>query len=149
MRMRCFDGITNSMVMSLNKFWKMVKDREAWHASVHWVPKSWTWLNDWKTTKKNNIGPLLPMGIWVNWSVDSYFLINLDSYVKIATSSKKKKKKICCCIFGSCAMKDQAGNHLWSVPGRAGYTDYGIHWEIKMRGPLCSKQVKKKCHLKY
>ena len=33
------------------------------------------------------------MGIWVNWSVDSYFLINLDSYVKIATSSKKKKKK--------------------------------------------------------
>ena len=31
------------------------------------------------------------MGIWVNWSVESYFLINLDSYAKIATSSKKKK----------------------------------------------------------
>ena len=45
-RMRCFDTITNSMGMRLSKLWGMVKDREAWHAAVHGVSKSWTQLSD-------------------------------------------------------------------------------------------------------
>ena len=36
------DGVTNSMDMRLSKLWELVTNREAWHAAVHYITKSWT-----------------------------------------------------------------------------------------------------------
>ena len=51
-RMNKFNGITDSMYMSLSKLQEMVKDRDAWRAADHGFAKSLTWLSDWRTTTK-------------------------------------------------------------------------------------------------
>jgi len=51
-RIRCLDGITDSMDMNFSKLQEIVKGREAWRAAVHGVTKGQTWLSNWCTTEE-------------------------------------------------------------------------------------------------
>ena len=84
-RMKWLDVINNSMDMSLVKFRVLLTNREAWHALVHGVAKSWIWLSDWLN--------------WTETSLDSsLILVILHLWLLfIFSNSLLKTSNLCLC----------------------------------------------------
>ena len=92
-RMRCLNGITDSMDMNLSKLRELVMDREAWRAVVHGVLRSRTWLNDWTERNRTNFKwhEIAKYYIVIKCNLELKFCVGLYSDSRTAMTRKQSE----------------------------------------------------------